>query len=106
MTKEEKLKLLRAGFTEEIIKEKIAMTDDWIALKAVHQSDMSSLEVAGMVDYSHVLFHEVLKCGPNADYQVGEWVIIIRNALDALSSNRQFVVARSEHVVMRVNTGE
>lgn len=102
MAKETKLKILRDGFTPETI-ERIVMTDDWILLRAIHQSDLSDLTLPSDVDYSHCMFHEVVKSGPTLDMPKGLWVVIIRNALDGLTSSREYVVAKGEDVVMMLD---
>lgn len=100
--KAKRLELLREGFTKNTMK-KVRLTGDWIGLRAVHQTDLTALVTSENTDYSHCMFHEVIAVGPGAassGIEVGLWVVVIRNALDGLSSNRQFVVARADDVVM------
>jgi len=99
--KANRVDFLRKGFTDSTFKGKaVKPTGDWIAMKAVHPSDLSSIEQAVEVDYSHCLVHEVMSCGPEVKGgEPGMWCIVIRNALDGLSAKKRFVVAKEEDVV-------
>jgi len=105
MNRVQKLQVLREGFSENTIKH-IRLKDDWVLLRAIHESDLSDISLPVDVRYDHCLFHEVVKCGPNADVEIGVWCVVIRNALDALTADRKIVLARKEHIVLDLDTEE
>lgn len=100
-----KLGLLSDGLTSAIIKERVNMAGKWMMLQAKHQSDYSRLTLPADVDYKNCLYHEVLKAGPGVtEYKPGDWVVVIKNALDGLTSNYEFVACLEEDAIMKVDT--
>lgn len=103
MNKEQKLKVLRDGFSTEMVTERVEMAGKWMMLQAQHQSDYSNLTLPADVDYRHCLYHEVISTGELVSkYKPGDWVVVIKNALDGLTSNHEFVVCREIDAVLKI----
>jgi len=103
MNRTEKTAILREGFTRDLIVEKIQPAGKWVVLEAMHQSDFSNLTLPADVDYKHTLYHEVLKIGPEVrGLNVGQWVVVIKNALDGLTADHRFVACQEEDAILRL----
>ena len=100
-----KVDFLRNGFTEKVFKSKaVQVTGDWVALKAVHPADLSKIEQAVEIDYSHCLVHQAVALGPQVKGgEVGLWAVVIRNALDSIAKKKRIVVCKEEDIVFWIN---
>ena len=81
MNRTEKTAILREGFTRDLIVEKIQPAGKWVVLEAMHQSDFSNLTLPA---------------------DVGQWVVVIKNALDGLTADHQFVACQEEDAILRL----